>query len=1504
MAHRVPKDEVAPLRLERQLTVFFSGSGPARTGKHAFRALVAALLLCACGDTGTVPAPPPPPAPAAVPAPSVTGQLADLELTAQGPSVSVDLSQAVSGAVTGWSATSSDTNVVTVSVGEDARALIGPVGAGTAQITVTARNAGGTAEITFTVRVGPRATAPPAVTGFLEPLTLGIGEGSVPADLGNAFSPPGFSLTVRSLDTGVVTASVSGTIVTLMPVAAGSTTLEIIARNAAGSAVRAWPVTVVARPAATGNLEPLALVTGSTPTVIDLSTAFSPPTGLSFAATSGDDEIAAASVTGYQLSVTPLAPGTTTITITARNAAGSASRSIPVVVVAENQATAPAPVGTLTPLRLGTASGPVFVDVGAAFTPQGFRLEARSLNPRIASVSVHADAALRVTPVGAGRTAIEVTAFNNFGSGSRQLQVEVTGPPRASGTIGPLSLTIGAPPEVVDLRNAFSPPGFEVGARSLNEGVVTVSVGAGPSVILTPVAAGTASVEVTARNAGGSTRQTIQVTVSASAPRTVGTLAPVSLAVGGTAAAVDVATAFTPAGVPLEARSRNTGVVTATLNGTVITLTPVGPGNTAVDVTAQNASGSATLSIAVNVASAAPQAVGTLAPVSLSAGGTAVAVDVASAFTPAGVPIAARSLDTAFVTATVNGSVITLTPVAPGDTSVEVTAQNASGSATLSIAVTVAAAAPTAPVAVGTVAPVSLTAGGSAIDVDVASAFTPAGVPIAARSLDTAFVTATVNGSVITLTPVAPGNTSVEVTAQNASGSATLSIAVTVAAAAPTAPVAVGTVAPVSLTVGGSAIDVDVASAFTPAGVPIAARSLDTAFVTATVSGSVITLTPVAAGNTSVEVTAQNASGSATLSIAVSVVAAAPPQAPRVRGFYGTIEFLVGGAARRLDMEDIFSPAGIAVEARSLDTRVVTAAVSGSILTLTPVAGGGTSVEVTASNASGSATTEIRVTVAAQAPQTVGTLGPYSLTVGDPALVIDVADAFTPTGVNYLYISENPGIVSAGLRGSILTLTPASPGTTSVRATARNALGSATHTISVTVVGAAAPRAVGTLPAVSLTVGGEPAEVDVADAFTPAGFTVRAYSSRDNIVTLAVTGTVITITPVGDGATSISVEASTASGTARQRFPVTVAADASATVDLASVTLSVGGEALDVDVARAFPSGNYTVEASARDTGVVTVEVNGTVLTLTPVGAGTTWVSVRARSESINSSKGFYVTVHPMAPQAVGTLEPLTLMARGPAAEVDVADAFTPADVRISARYTGNVANLRVAVEGTVVTITPGGYGANAVEVTARNSAGSATQTFAVTVLPEPPEAVGTQDAVELVDGGASVERNLWLAFEGLRQLEASSDDTGVVTAAMQDDRWVTFTPVGVGSTTVALTARNAGGSASHTVPVTVVTAIPQAIGPLNFADTITFTGNRFLSVRIVHIFTPATVKVEAVSGDTEIVTAEVTTSGPDRVPIVKVTPTGLGTTTVVITGSTAAGSASHSWEITVVAPR
>ena len=114
------------------------------------------------------------------------------------------------------------------------------------------------------------------------------------------------------------------------------------------------------------------------------------------------------------------------------------------------------------------------------------------------------------------------------------------------------------------------------------------------------------------------------------------------------------------------------------------------------------------------------------------------------------------------------------------------------------------------PVAVGTIAAVNLTVGGSATTRDVAPNFSDPdndSLTYSASTSAPAVATASVSGSVVTVTPVTVGSTTITVTAQDPDGlSAIQTIAVTVnlsGEVANQAPVAVGTVAALTFTLGG-----------------------------------------------------------------------------------------------------------------------------------------------------------------------------------------------------------------------------------------------------------------------------------------------------------------------------------------------------------------------------------------------------------------------------------------------------------------------------------------------------------------------------------------------------------------------------------------------------------------------------------------------------------------------------------------------------------------------------
>ena len=91
-----------------------------------------------------------------------------------------------------------------------------------------------------------------------------------------------------------------------------------------------------------------------------------------------------------------------------------------------------------------------------------------------------------------------------------------------------------------------------------------------------------------------------------------------------------------------------------------------------------------------------------------------------------------------------------------------------------------------------------------------------------------------------------------------------------------------------------------------------------------------------------------------------------------------------------------------------------------------------------------------------------------------------------------------------------------------------------------------APRATGSIPAQTLSVGGSAASVNVARYFTdPDGdaLTYRARSSRTSVVTAAVSGSAVTLTPVAAGTATVTVTARDPAGlSATQSIAVTVRA--------------------------------------------------------------------------------------------------------------------------------------------------------------------------------------------------------------------------------------------------------------------------------------------------------------------------------------------------------------------------
>lgn len=478
------------------------------------------------------------------------------------------------------------------------------------------------------------------------------------------------------------------------------------------------------------------------------------------------------------------------------------------------------------------------------------------------------------------------------------------------------------------------------------------------------------------------------------------------------------------------------------------------------------------------------------------------------------------------------------------------------------------------------------------------------------------------------------------------------------------APLASGSITPQTVAAG-QTVTINVASYFTdPDGdaLTFTAASSNAATASVSVSGSVVTVTAAARGIATVTVTARDPGGmSAQLTFTVTV----PNQAPVAVDAVPAQSIFVGDTAS-VDVSAYFNdPDGDALSysVANSDATVVSASVAGSVVSLTAITQGISTVTVTASDPDGlSAEQDIAVTVPNRAPTALDTIPATTLLAGN-TLEFDLARYFTdPDGdsLTFTAASANVGVASVESVGSTLTITARAPGSTRVTVTVTDPAGMAIQQLFAVTVPNREPVAVGRIPGRSV----EPQQavtVDVSPFFDDPDGEVLSYSaasSNRGVATAAIAGATVTLTGVAVGTASITVTATDPGGlTAQQRFSVTVrAANAAPEVVSAIPDLS-----LTVDEVRAWrgadhfrdPNGDpLTYAAGSSNAAVVLAVVSGAEFGIGAVSVGSAVVTVTASDPGgLSAQFSFRVTVQP------GTQTEVVISGVEPAVLVEGAEA-------------------------------------------------------------------------------------------------------------------------------------------------------------------------------------------------------------------------------------------------------
>ena len=202
----------------------------------------------------------------------------------------------------------------------------------------------------------------PAACGSIPQVTVNAGETTTVAA---CFTDPNgdrLVYTAASSDSGVATVSMSDTTVTVGGVAPGSAQVTVTASDPGGlEAAQSFSVTVPNRaPEPKGTMPPITVPSGESETV-DASSYFTEPDGeaLTYTAMSSNPAVATVSVAGSILTVTGVATGNATVTVTASDPGGlTASQNFTVTV-------------RYPPKRLTENN---FYDIYPAWSPDGTRI--------------------------------------------------------------------------------------------------------------------------------------------------------------------------------------------------------------------------------------------------------------------------------------------------------------------------------------------------------------------------------------------------------------------------------------------------------------------------------------------------------------------------------------------------------------------------------------------------------------------------------------------------------------------------------------------------------------------------------------------------------------------------------------------------------------------------------------------------------------------------------------------------------------------------------------------------------------------------------------------------------------------------------------------------------------------------------------------------------------------------------------------------------------------------
>jgi len=472
---------------------------------------------------------------------------------------------------------------------------------------------------------------------------------------------------------------------------------------------------------------------------------------------------------------------------------------------------------------------------------------------------------------------------------------------------------------------------------------------------------------------------------------------------------------------------------------------------------------------------------------------------------------------------------------------------------------------------------------------------------------------------VISGTPTQTGNFSVTLGATNMTGTGTSTLALTIV---PPAPVITSATSATGTT--GVAFSYQIVASNNPTSY-VVTGTLPTGLSLNSSSG-VISGTPTQIVSANLNLSATNAGGTGTSTLAITIN---PPQ-PVVSA--ATPPSGITGQAYTYTISATNNPTSYVVTG-SLPPGLALAASTG-IISGTPTTIGAYPVTLQATNAGGTGQASVTFTVNPLAP-VVTSGSSVSATAGQSASY-QITGTNNPTSYAYTWVSAATGTATLNPTSGLLQLTPSTTGTYTLSVTATNSGGtSPAKTVTLTV---APPVPVITSSATATMAPGQVGSYQITASNSPTTYAYSWTGTSAGVGTFNAATGLLALTPTAPGTYTLSVTATNAAGTsAPQTVALTVGQPTPAITSPTTLTLAPASHGTYQIAATNHPTTYGFAWVGNDPGGTTTFNPSTGVVSLAPQTAGSYTFTVTATNAQGSVTQNVTLTVSATAAQGTGS---------------------------------------------------------------------------------------------------------------------------------------------------------------------------------------------------------------------------------------------------------------------------